>query len=383
MRVNVGRLCLTILIAVPLAFGANPKLTRKGTGVIRGSAAAAEMGYEIRQGPAEDAHFVKASGNTSPARVPSTDVPRPAAASINGAGGNFSGFNGISHLDQRLASNGNQFSLEPPDQGLAVGNGFVLEAVNLAVSVYNTSGALVAGPAGLNAFFTLAPAITRSVPPVYGPFTSDPRVYYDAPTHRWFLTMTEIDTDPATGNLAGHSAVYVAVSQTADPTQAWNLYSFDTTDSGGPGCPCFGDQPLIGADQNGFYITTNEFSILGPEFNGAQIYALSKTALEGNTLSTLVHIAGGPLAEGISYSVQPATTPPNGTYETAHGGTEYFMSALEFTGGLDNRIAVWALTNTASLNTASPSLTLSHVVVASEVYGLPPSAEQKPGLLPL
>ena len=37
-----------------------------------------------------------------------------------------------------------------------------------------------------------------------------------------------------------------------------------------------GDQPLIGADRNGFFITTNEFSIEGPEFNGAQIYAFDK-----------------------------------------------------------------------------------------------------------
>jgi hypothetical protein len=35
----------------------------------------------------------------------------------------FRGFNGITHLDQRNARNGNQFSIEPPDQGSAVGNG--------------------------------------------------------------------------------------------------------------------------------------------------------------------------------------------------------------------------------------------------------------------
>ena len=47
------------------------------------------------------------------------------------------------------------------------------------------------------------------------------------------------------------------------------------------------------------------------------------------------------------------------------------MSALEFTSTLDNRIAVWALTNTSSLNTATPNVALSHVVIASEVYRLP------------
>jgi len=90
-----------------------------------------------------------------------------------------------------------------------------------------------------------------------------------------------------------------------------------------------------------------------------------------------------PLAEGISYSVQPASTPPGGAYYAAHGGTEYFLSALEFDGTLDNRIAVWALTNTASLDTPVPSLSLSSAVIASQVYGLPPAMEQKPGPLPL
>jgi hypothetical protein len=384
MRTHLFRLGLTILMAAPLTCAANLKLTLKGTGVIRGGSAASETGYQTQQGPAMDAHFIKqASGNNSAARVPSAFVPRPDAAAITGPGASFSGFNGITHRDQRLAGGGNQFSLEPPDQGLGVGNGFVVEAVNLAVSVYSTSGTPL-GIAALNGFLGLAPAIDRSsTPPVFGPFTSDPRVYYDAPTGHWFLSLLEIDTSPSTGALLGHSAVYVAVSKSNDPTGIWNIYSFDTTDSGNPGCPCFGDQPLIGADQNGFYITTNEFSILGPEFNGAQIYAISKTALESTTSPLAIHIPGGPLAESISYSVQPATTPPNGTYEPANGGTEYFMSALDFTGTLDNRVAVWALTNTSSLNTASPSLTLSNVVISSEVYGLAPASQQKPGPLPL
>ncbi|HTA70712.1 MAG TPA: hypothetical protein VK776_20650 [Bryobacteraceae bacterium] len=384
MRTHLFRLGLTILMAAPLTCAANLKLILKGTGVIRGGSATSEAGYQTQQGPAMDAHFIKqASGNNSAARVPSAFVPRPSAAAITGPGANFSGFNGMTHLDQRLAGGGNQFSLEPPDQGLSIGNGFVVEAVNLAVSVYSTSGTPL-GIAALNGFLGLKPAIDRSsTPPVYGPFTSDPRVYYDAPTGHWFLSVLEIDTDPSTGALLGHSAIYLAVSQSSDPTGIWNIYSFDTTDNGNPGCPCLGDQPLIGADLNGFYVTTNEFSILGPEFNGAQIYAISKTALENNTSPVAIHIPGGPLAENISYSVQPATTPPNGTYESANGGTEYFMSALDFTGTLDNRVAVWALTNTSSLNTASPSLTLSKVVIPSEVYGLAPASQQKPGPLPL
>src|SRR4029453_6549197 len=43
---------------------------------------------------------------------------------------------GLNFFDQRFANNGNQFSVEPPDQGLCVGNGFVLETINDVLQVY-------------------------------------------------------------------------------------------------------------------------------------------------------------------------------------------------------------------------------------------------------
>ena len=49
-------------------------------------------------------------------------------------------FDGLNHRDQRLANGGNQFSLEPPDQGLCVGNGFVMETVNDVIRVFDTAG---------------------------------------------------------------------------------------------------------------------------------------------------------------------------------------------------------------------------------------------------
>jgi len=84
---------------------------------------------------------------------------------------------------------------------------------------------------------------------------------------------------------------------------------------------------------------------------------------------------------GLSYSLQPATA-PGSNYESANNGTEYFLSALDFNATLDNRVAVWALTNTASLNTDSPSVGLNSVVIGSEVYGQPPDAVQKNGPIP-
>src|SRR5438034_7190499 len=85
----------------------------------------------------------------------------------------FRGFTGLTHLQQRTARNGNQFSTEPPDQGLAVGNGFVLEAVNSALNVYDTSGVQqLAHPLALSEFFGLPPGINRTTG-VNGVFPGD------------------------------------------------------------------------------------------------------------------------------------------------------------------------------------------------------------------
>src|SRR5439155_10356849 len=51
-----------------------------------------------------------------------------------------SGFEGLNHYQQRYARGGNQFSVEPPDQALCVGNGYELEAVNDVLNVFDSAG---------------------------------------------------------------------------------------------------------------------------------------------------------------------------------------------------------------------------------------------------
>lgn len=336
--------------------------------------------------------------HTAASGVPSVSVNPVSTDQLPG----FGGFNALSHLDQRNAGTdqyaNSQFSLEPPDQGLCVGNGTIVEAVNNAMQVFDTQGNALTVPIALSQFFGLKPEVDRSDPnkPVYGDFISDPKCYYDPDTKRWFLTELQIDLDPLTAEFGKHSGLLVAVSQTADPTGSWSVYKLDTTDDGSngtpfdPNCPCFGDQPLIGADANGFYVTTNEYSIASSAFNGAHVYALSKAGVESGTNSSVVHIDAGSLLSaygGLAFSIQPATSPA-ASYETANNGTEYFLSAMDFgaapaLGTRANRLAVWALTNTASLNSANPAVTLSNVVINSELYAQPPNAEQKSGPTPL
>ena len=60
------------------------------------------------------------------------------------------GFDGVSALDNRAASG---FDLEPPDEGLAAGNGFVVNFVNVTGQIQSTSGAVLMKPFSLNTFF--------------------------------------------------------------------------------------------------------------------------------------------------------------------------------------------------------------------------------------
>jgi hypothetical protein len=248
----------------------------------------------------------------------------------------------------------------------------------------------------LNQFYKLKPAIIR-MPLSFGDFVSDPKCYFDPADQRWFVTALQIGLNSKTGDFQSPTHLEIAVSQTSDPTGKWNLFSIDTTDDGRNGtpkhdtCPCFGDQPLIGADANGFYISTNEYGLVNFPFNGAQVYAMSKANLESGTSGTVVHLEAGPKLlrfGGLAFSVQPATAPSANGNETANGGTEYFVSDLDFTVGpalgiRANRLAVWALTDTSSLSNAKPSVSLNTVVIDSELYLQPPNAEQKSGDLSL
>lgn len=317
--------------------------------------------------------------------VDASGVPRPAGNALV-FDSSPSGFAGLTHVDQRTADGGKQFSLEPPDQGLCVGNGVIIQTVNDVLRISSTSGG-GATTVALNLFFGRGHQIIRATATtatVFGPFISDPKCLYDMPTGRFFVTALELGVDSKTGAFLPHSQIDIAVSTGNTTPLSWNVFFLDTTNDGSngtlhPNCPCLPDQPLIGADARGFYISTNEFGPIPSftHFNGAQIIELDKASLETDALVTVKQFNTGTIDApdgGTWYSVQPATV-PGSTYAT---NTEYFLSALDFSSDLDNRIALWTLSGT---DTISPSLSVQ--VISSEVYGQPPAAFQKPGPTPL
>ena len=326
------------------------------------------------------------------------------------------GFEGLNFYQQRYSNRGNQFSVEPPDQGMCVGNGYVIEAVNDVLNIFSTSGQsvlpdntatnIVSGfprnvnhAVDLNSFFGYPAAINRTTG-ARGAGLTDPSCLYDAATQRFFVVVLTLDTLPnGRRTLVNH--LDIAVSQTSNPTGSWNIYKIDVTNdgtnTGGVNAgPYLGDYPHIGADANGFYITTNAYPWLHNGFAGAQIYALSKAQLAAGAANvTLVHIdtSGGvnlPSDAGSTqpgFTVWPAQSPGANQFDLSNGGTEYFLSSnaadeathpVAGTGGnyVSNQIIVWTLANTSSLNTPTPALSLSTRVVPVGTYAIPPKQKQ-------
>jgi hypothetical protein len=309
---------------------------------------------------------------------------------------------GLNHREQRLANGGNQFSLEPPDQGLCVGNGYVIEVVNSVLRVRSAStGNPLTNVQDLNTFFGYPAAINRTTG-VFGPFVIDPICYFDPDNQRFVVVITTLHQTP-TGEFTGRNTIDVAVSNSGDPTGTWTLYYVPAQNDGTEGTPdhgctldgtahgpCFQDYPHIGADRYGVYVTTNEYDLFGPKFSGAQIFAFSKSQLATHPSSISVTLVEDLVVDGSpGFTVWPATSPA-GQYASARGGTEYFLSTIAGDGsetgnptGTARRIGVWGLTNTSSLDTASPALRLSSRLINSQTYVYPPKSDQKPGDIPL
>jgi hypothetical protein len=206
------------------------------------------------------------------------------------------------------------------------------------------------------------------------------RVYFDSDISRWFVLQRSQDND-AKGNALASSHIYMAVSATSDPTQAWNVYVFDSTNAKNPGCPCVADYLQIGSDQYGFYISADEYDATFLGRVDATIIAISKSALANAAVKPSAVQFQLPSATGYEFAIQPAATPPGASKFIADGGLEFFASTDTFSGG-DIQIAVWCMSNTASLASGSPALLLTQTMVTTEPYFYPDVATQRPGPIP-
>lgn len=151
--------------------------------------------------------------------------------SANALGANFDGSN-----------IGEAGGFLPPDPTGAVGPNHYVHAVNVVVKIFDKEGNLLTGPTFLGDFLQS------------GNNNGDPIVMYDHLADRFFVSQFRTADD----------ALIIGVSETPDPTGAYNLYEYPLDD--------FPDYPHYSVWPDGYYLTANKFE-------GNTTYVLDREAM--------------------------------------------------------------------------------------------------------
>jgi IPT/TIG domain len=135
---------------------------------------------------------------------------------------------------------GQSNNMEPPDTQIAAGPNVLVEMVNANMTVWSKTGARLAG-VDLNVFY--------GAPAGYG--VTDPRVLYDRNSGRFIASAVAIADTLA--NNSWNSLVYVAVSQTSDPTGTWAKQALKSTSA------VLIDQPKVGTSDDKITLDWSEW----------------------------------------------------------------------------------------------------------------------------
>ncbi|MFN0016898.1 MAG: dockerin type I domain-containing protein [Pirellulaceae bacterium] len=146
----------------------------------------------------------------------------------------------------------------PPDTMAAIGPNHVVEAINGNFQIFDRAGASLE-TRSLDSFWTARAGAT--IPSG----TFDPRVVFDTASNRWFATSI---------NGGGGNTIFIARSDSADPTGDWDSVQFigDTING-----VRFCDYDTLGLDADGLYIATNNFG--GPSGFDVSLFSIPKTDL--------------------------------------------------------------------------------------------------------
>jgi hypothetical protein len=223
----------------------------------------------------------------------------------------------------------------PPDTNAAVGNGYVVESVNLEVTIYDTSGNLL---------------LCESTDSLFGTSTlSDPYVEYDSGTGLWYATII---------GSANEANVLLAISNDSNPLDGFSrVYDVPLAASGD-----VADFPKFGFNAEAIVITANDFG-------------------DGHSVVTTVDKAQALAGTLVYYQSTPAfnfraLTPAQMTGAAA-GSPMWFMASTgnpTYDGTTPNTIRVTRMDNVLS---SSPTYTDYSVNV--NTYGPNSGAADQPG----
>ena len=367
--------CLTVLSAVAVcavfpgaALGARGTVKVYASGVTGVATRAVDQSASLSPGAAFGSRGARRRPHSASRAAPATALPRAASSGLTASASPLlANFNGTSSRDSAVTNFNQEF--EPPDQGLCAGNGFVMDMVNSAYTIYKPHGAVVSGPFNINGPF--GEGLTQ--------FTSDPRCYYDPSTNTWFATILFISGGDF-GAFGDTSHLDIAVNSPNGPTRSTATRAIPPTRGSSirstrltravTAARASAISRGSGSTRRTFTSVVMSSRSTVREFDGGEIYAISKKDLVA--LKPTVHFVRFPhLSIG-------GTTPlaPQPALTTGSSSAEYFLGSLDPNGTFDQRLGVWAMTNTSAVSMGAKP-TLSSLVLTSEAYGVPPGAEQK------
>jgi hypothetical protein len=226
----------------------------------------------------------------------------------------------------------------PPDPWVGVNAGYVVQSVNSTVRVTNRLGTeLMSIPVW--ALFALTPDQNPS----------DPRVIWDAPHGRWVADAISYNFD------FSMSYLNLAVSETADPTGAWDVYAVHYLNE-------FPDFPSIASSTDKIVIADD-------------LYISTGTFLGGdlNTFTWSSLLAGGPVAH--NECIDSTWAHPRAAQVLSPGSDVHLI--MEATSDADQwyfRLTGAGACTTSIGNGADISTSLAY-----PAFTLPPDPRQSPG----
>jgi hypothetical protein len=238
--------------------------------------------------------------------------------------------------------------------------------VNTSIGVFNKTGTFLLGTT-LNSLWTGA-----STPQcASGAHRGDPTILYDRADDRWIVGDIGL-TDWANGPYYE----CIAVSQTGDPTGAWDRYAFQTDPA------WLGDYPKMGLWPDALYMSANMFDCAGAGcsgaiYQGARVWAINLHDLVVNKIVRNVQVD----LAATYFSVLPSNfrgvAPP--------AGSPNYLAALDYSNS--SRLDVWKFqVDWAAFPDPTGTLTgPTQVTIASytQPASLTPSIPQPPGGVPL
>ncbi|HEY6045456.1 MAG TPA: hypothetical protein VIU65_02570, partial [Pyrinomonadaceae bacterium] len=210
----------------------------------------------------------------------------------------------------------------PPDSMGTVGPTQFVVFVNGRIRTFNKTTGVADGVINADPDVFFASVMT----PVSGGtlninFTSDPMVRYDRLTGRWFMTIIDVPSLNAIGDIPNRYLIAVSDAASAgviSGSTVWTFYFVQQNTVGGGDSLEFLDYPSLGIDANALYMGGNMFDAATSAFKGCSAFVIRKSSV----------LSGGPLVTTAFRGLIPDPNTTDGML-TPRGVDNYDPAATE------------------------------------------------------